>query len=155
MLLFGKWQLGSLGDWLLSRLLFVRSSLWRWQNLPKIHTLFCLVHIKKRSFLTSCVLWWFVSLNASSHLCFRFFVTWLQFFFHTSFRVSYMFVRSSLCRRQNVSIFRTLFCLVHIKKRPFLTSGVFWFVQITVYLCVCLLARRGSKQLTLTLTSWC
>ena len=31
------------------------------------HALFCLVDIKKRSFLTSCV-FWFVFLNASSHL---------------------------------------------------------------------------------------
>ena len=49
-----------------------RSSLCRRPNLPKMCTLFCLVHIKKRSFVTSCVLL-FVSLNASSHLCFRFF----------------------------------------------------------------------------------
>ena len=34
-------------------------------------TLFYLVDIKKRSFLTSCV-FWFVFLNASSHLCFQF-----------------------------------------------------------------------------------
>ena len=34
----------------------------------------CLVDIKKRLFLTSCMVW-FVFLNASSHLCFRFFVT--------------------------------------------------------------------------------
>ena len=39
--------------------------------MPKIRTLFCLVDIKKRSLLTSCV-FWFVFLNASSHLCFRF-----------------------------------------------------------------------------------
>ena len=31
---------------------------------------FCLVDVKKHSFLTSCV-FWFVFLNASSHLCFR------------------------------------------------------------------------------------
>ena len=37
------------------------------------NTLFCLVHIKKCSFLTSCV-FRLVSLNASSHLCFRFFI---------------------------------------------------------------------------------
>ena len=41
------------------------------QRMPKIRTLFCLVDIKKRSFLTSCV-FWFVFLNASSHHCFRF-----------------------------------------------------------------------------------
>ena len=38
-------------------------------------TLFCLVGTKKRSFLTlwRCV-FWFVFLNASNHLCFRFFL---------------------------------------------------------------------------------
>ena len=40
------------------------------ENLHVVY--FCLVHIKKRSFLTSCV-FLFVFLNASSHLCFRFF----------------------------------------------------------------------------------
>ena len=48
--------------------LIVRSSLCRKQHLPKIRTLFCPVHIKKHS----CV-FWFDSLNAGSHLCFRFF----------------------------------------------------------------------------------
>ena len=43
---------------------------WR-QHMPKIRTLFCLVDIKKRSSLTACV-FWFVFLNASSHLCFHF-----------------------------------------------------------------------------------
>ena len=43
---------------------------------PNICTLFCLVHIKKRSFLTSCV-FWFVSFSTSSHLCF-------QLFFYTT-----------------------------------------------------------------------
>ena len=52
--------------------LFIRLSLcWR-QCLPEIGTLFWLVYIKKRSFLTSCV-FWFVFLNASSQLWFRFF----------------------------------------------------------------------------------
>ena len=41
--------------------------------MPKLRTLFCLVDIKKRSFLTSCV-FWFVFLIASNHLCFRFLV---------------------------------------------------------------------------------
>ena len=40
--------------------------------MPKMCTLFSLVDIKKRSFLITCV-FWFVFLNASSHLCFRFF----------------------------------------------------------------------------------
>ena len=43
--------------------------------MPEIRTLPCClfdIDIKKRSFLTSCV-FWFVFLNASSHLCFRFF----------------------------------------------------------------------------------
>ena len=40
--------------------------------MPKIRTLFCLVNIEKRSFLTSCV-FRFVFLNANCHLCFRFF----------------------------------------------------------------------------------
>ena len=35
------------------------------------HCFVRLVHVKKRSFLTSCV-FWFVSSNASSNLCFRF-----------------------------------------------------------------------------------
>ena len=39
--------------------------------MSKICTLFYLAHVKKRSFLTSCM-FWFVFLNASSHLCFRF-----------------------------------------------------------------------------------
>ena len=52
--------------------LFVRLSLCRWQRMPKIRTLFCLVVIKRRSFLTSSV-FWFVFLNASSHLCFYFY----------------------------------------------------------------------------------
>ena len=43
----------------------------RRQHLSKICTLFCLVDIKKRSFLTSCV-FCFVFLNASNHLYFRF-----------------------------------------------------------------------------------
>ena len=40
-------------------------------------TLFCLVDIKKRSFLTSGV-FWLVFWNASSHLCFRFFWNGIQ-----------------------------------------------------------------------------
>ena len=39
------------------------------QHMPKMCTLFCLVHIKKSSFLISCV-FWFVFVNASSQLCF-------------------------------------------------------------------------------------
>ena len=45
----------------------------------------------------------------------------------TTFRVLYLFVRSSLCRRQHLRKIRTLFCLFHIKKRSCLTSCVFWF----------------------------
>ena len=37
--------------------------------------MFCLVHIKKRPFLTSSVFGFVVSLNTSSHLCSRFFDT--------------------------------------------------------------------------------
>ena len=49
--------------------------------MPKIRTLFCLLDIKRRSFLTSCVSCWFVFLNAGSHFCFRYFIltSWLQF----------------------------------------------------------------------------
>ena len=36
---------------------YICLSLCRRQRMPKIHTLCCLVHIKKRSFLTSCVFW--------------------------------------------------------------------------------------------------
>ena len=43
----------------------------------------------------------------------------------TTFRVLYLFVRSSLCRGQHLPKIRTLFCLVHIKKRSLLTSCVF------------------------------
>ena len=43
-------------------------------NLTNTSTLFCLVHIIKRSCLTACV-FRSVSLNASSHLCFRFLIT--------------------------------------------------------------------------------
>ena len=42
---------------------------YRLDKTTKPSTLFCLVDIKKRSFLTFC----FIFLNASSHLCFRFF----------------------------------------------------------------------------------
>ena len=43
------------------------------QRMLKMCTLFCLVDIKKRSVLISCVLFYFIFLNASSHLCFQFF----------------------------------------------------------------------------------
>ena len=45
---------------------------------PKIRTLFSLVDIKNRSFLTFCV-FWFIFLNVSSHLCFRLFFGSINF----------------------------------------------------------------------------
>ena len=42
------------------------------RHLKKMCTLFCLVYMTKRSFFTCCV-FWFVFLNATSHLCFQFF----------------------------------------------------------------------------------
>ena len=59
--------------------------------------LFCLVHIKKRSFLTSCV-FWLVFLNASSHLCFRFFVNP-----NNNFRDAFMNVRQRKEIRQIIT----------------------------------------------------
>ena len=49
----------------------------------------------------------------------------------------YLFVRSSLCRRQHLPIICTLFCHVHIIKRSFLTSCVLRFIRLWVaYECV-------------------
>ena len=44
----------------------------------------------------------------------------------TTFHVLYLFVHFSLCRRQNLAKICSLFHLVLIKKRSFLTSFVFW-----------------------------
>ena len=51
----------------------------------------------------------------------------LSYVFPT-FRVLYLFVRLSLCRKQRTPNIRTLFCLVVIKKRSFFISYVFWLV---------------------------
>ena len=48
--------------------------------MPKIHTLFCLVHIKNRSFLTSCVFWLLDLLRVSALSAVR-----VQTFAETSF----------------------------------------------------------------------
>ena len=82
------------------------------------------VQIKKRSFLTSCVLW-FVSLNASSHLCFRFFVTsWLQFFVCLIFHVP--------CHNRSAEIFILVSASLPFRSRHFQTRSL-WGWELFIY----------------------
>ena len=64
--------------------------------MPEIHTLFCLVNIKKRSFLTSCNLYVLIlEMNASSHFGFRFFhVNFSSFLFFPA-HSAYLFYHAS------------------------------------------------------------
>ena len=94
-------------------------------RMPKIRTFICLVVINKAFiFNLLCVLISKLDLPREGAFHLRSSPVTLSEVF-SPFRVLYLFVRLSLCRRQYMPKIRALFCLVVIKKRSFLTSCVF------------------------------